>query len=145
VSVTFSHFGVCVSDLDRSTRFYEQALGFTRERDHEVGEEFGRLVEIDGLRLKSRFMTAKGARVELLWFEEPRADGGAGRRPMNRLGLTHMSVWVDDIDGVCERVRSLGGEVVTGTLTTIEHSDSRVRFVYCTDPDGVRIELMQLG
>ena len=27
---TFSHFGICVSDLDRSLRFYRDALGFRR-------------------------------------------------------------------------------------------------------------------
>ncbi len=63
---------------------------------------------------------------------------------MNQLGLTHLSVRVDDIDTVAEAVESLGGTVVAGTRTTMELPGASLDFVYCTDPDGVRIELMHL-
>jgi catechol 2,3-dioxygenase-like lactoylglutathione lyase family enzyme len=34
---TFSHFGICVSDLDRSLRFYTEALGFEKAESHDIG------------------------------------------------------------------------------------------------------------
>jgi hypothetical protein len=34
---------------------------------------------------------------------------------------------------------------VRGTRTTFDLGESALDFVYCTDPDGVRIELMDLG
>jgi lactoylglutathione lyase len=63
---------------------------------------------------------------------------------MNQLGLTHLSVRVDDVDAVAEAVDNLGGTVVEGTRTTFDTPGALLDFVYCTDPDGVRIELMRL-
>ena len=38
----FSHFGICVSDLERSLRFYCDALGFEKAESHAIGSEFAR-------------------------------------------------------------------------------------------------------
>ncbi len=62
---------------------------------------------------------------------------------MNQLGLTHLSLRVHDVDAVASAIESLGGTVVADTRTTFGSSDV-LDFVYCTDPDGVRIELMHL-
>ena len=43
----FSHFGICVSDLERSLRFYCDALGFEKAESHEIGHEFARLMDFD--------------------------------------------------------------------------------------------------
>ena len=137
---TFSHVGVCVSDLERSLRFYCDGLGFEPAASHSVGEEFGALMEVDGVRLESRFITRDGVSVELLWFESPGHTGNGERRPMNRLGLTHLSFRVEDVDDVAGRLEALGGTVVASSRTTMSPLD----FVYCTDPDGTRIELMKL-
>ena len=137
----FSHVGVCVSDLERSLRFYTEGLGFELVDSHEVGEEFATLMEVDGVSLQSRFLRRDGATIELLWFEQPGTEGDGERRPMNRLGLTHLSFLVDDVDGVAARIESLGGAVHHGTRTRF---GDNLDFVYCTDPDGPRIELMVL-
>jgi hypothetical protein len=34
--------------------------------------------------------------------------------------------------------------VLADTRTTFDRPEARMDFVYCTDPDGVRIELMDL-
>ncbi len=145
MSSTFSHLGVCVSDLEASLRFYCDGLGFAEVADHEVGEEFAALMEIEGVRLRSRMVRRDGVTLELLDFVEPGTTGDGARRPMNRLGLTHLSFRVDDVSAVAGRVEALGGTVVRGTRTTFDLGGSALDFVYCTDPDGVRIELMDLG
>jgi lactoylglutathione lyase len=63
---------------------------------------------------------------------------------MNQLGLTHLSLRVDDIDAVAGQIERLGGEVLPTTRTRMGDRSSPLDFVYCTDPDGVRIELMDL-
>ena len=63
---------------------------------------------------------------------------------MNQLGLTHLSLRVDDVDGLAATIEALGGTVVPATRTTFELPEARLDFLYCTDPDGVRIELMDL-
>ena len=143
MEVTFSHVGICVSDLERSVRFYCDGLGFELVQSHTVGEEFGRLMELDGVVLQSRFVRRDGVSIEILHFDSPGHSGEAVRRPMNQLGLTHLSLRVRDVDVVADAIESFGGTMVADTRTTFGSSDV-LDFVYCTDPDGVRIELMHL-
>lgn len=144
--LTFSHVGICVSNLERALRFYCEGLGFELVESYTVGTEFGRLMEVEGnIVLQSRFITRDGVRLELLRFDAPGFQGPAARRPMNQLGLTHLSVRVADVDATATRIRELGGAVLDHTRSKFDNPDgSSSDFVYCTDPDGVRIELMRL-
>jgi lactoylglutathione lyase len=139
-----SHFGICVSDLDRSLRFYREGLGFELVASHQIGEEFGALMEVEDVQLESRMLSRDGVTIELLGFESPGHTGDGRRRPMNQLGLTHLSLRVDDVESLASTIEELGGEVVRGTRTTLDLSGARLDFLYCTDPDGMRIELMDL-
>ena len=144
MTVSFSHVGVCVSDLERSLRFYGEGLGFELVASHHVGQEFAALMEVEGVDLESRMIARDGMTIELLSFTAPGHSGGPGRRPMNQLGLTHFSLRVDDVEATASSIEALGGSVVRGTRTPFDLGESRLDFVYCTDPDGVRIELMDL-
>jgi lactoylglutathione lyase len=144
MGVTFSHLGLCVSDLERSVRFYCEGLGFELVQSHTVGEEFARLMEVEDVVLQSRFVRRDGVSIELLHFDSPGQGGEQVRRPMNQLGLTHLSLRVDDLDAVAATIGAAGGSVLAGTRTTFGEGDGVLDFVYCTDPDGVRIELMRL-
>ena len=66
----------------------------------------------------------------------------ATRRPITTAGLTHLSFRVGDLDAELTRLIGLGGCEIRGTRT--ELADGTLRFVYLTDPDGTRIELMEL-
>ncbi len=145
MSVSFSHLGICVSDVDASLRFYCEGLGFAEVAAHEVGEEFAALMEVEGVRLRSRMIAKDGVTVELLGFDAPGVTGDGSRRPMNALGLTHLSLRVDDVGATAATIETLGGTVVRSTRTALPLGDVTLDFVYCTDPDGVRIELMDLG
>ena len=140
----FSHIGVCVSDLERSSRFYRDALGFEQVGSHHIGDEFASLMEVPGVDLDSVMLARDGVTVELLGFRSPGHVGEAERRPMNRLGLTHLSFLVDDVDAVASAVEGAGGVLIGGTRTTLDVAGVTLDFVYCTDPDGTRIELMHL-
>jgi catechol 2,3-dioxygenase-like lactoylglutathione lyase family enzyme len=142
---TFSHFGICVSDLERSVRFYCDALGFERAESHAVGNVFGPLMDLTEVAVTSQFLRKGTTTMELLGFDEPAAVGDRQRRPMNQLGLTHLSFRVDDVEATAARVVALGGAVIETSRTTIDLGPGSLAFVYCTDPDGVRLELMDLG
>jgi catechol 2,3-dioxygenase-like lactoylglutathione lyase family enzyme len=144
MTVSFSHLGICVSDLERSLRFYRDGLGFELVASHRIGDEFGPLLELEGVELESRMLSRDGVTIELLGFVSPDPTGDGDRRPMNRLGLTHLSLRVDDVEGVAAVIEELGGTVVRATRTTMDLPAARLDFLYCTDPDGVRIELMDL-
>jgi len=143
--LSVSHVGICVSDLDASLRFYREGLGFEVVASHEVGEEFAGLMEVEGVRLRSRMIRRDGVTLELLDYVSPGTTGPSERRPMNQLGLTHLSLRVDDVESVAATIESLGGAVVRSTRTTLAFGKVSLDFLYCTDPDGVRIELMDLG
>jgi len=141
----FSHFGICVSDLETSLRFYCEGLGFAAAESHDIGSEFARLMEFDEVVLRSQFIRREHVAIELLAFSTPSPQGQAARRAINQLGLTHLSFRTDDLGGTARRLEALGGRVVEETRTVIELGGAELSFLYCTDPDGVRIELMDLG
>jgi catechol 2,3-dioxygenase-like lactoylglutathione lyase family enzyme len=138
---TFSHVGICVSNLERSVAFYCDALGFERGEAHSIGREFARLMDLEDVTLASQFIRKGTTSIELLGFEDPAPYGDRVRRPLNQLGLTHFSFRVDDVEAAAAKVLEYGGSVVETSRTTL----GPLEFVYCTDPDGVRIELMDLG
>jgi len=141
----FSHFGICVSDLDRSVRFYCDALGFEKAESHEIGTEFARLMDFPDVAVTSQFVRRDATAIELLAFDEPAPFGPRERRAVNQLGLTHLSFRVRDVAATVQRIVELGGAVVESSRTEIDLGGAGLEFVYCTDPDGVRVELMDLG
>ena len=142
---SFSHFGICVSDLGRSLRFYCDALGFEKAEAHTIGSEFAGLMELPGVAVTSQFIRRGPTAIELLAFSEPAPFGERARRAVNQFGLTHLSFRVTDVAATAARIIELGGAVVEASRTTIDFGGTPLEFVYCTDPDGVRVELMDLG
>jgi catechol 2,3-dioxygenase-like lactoylglutathione lyase family enzyme len=141
----FSHFGICVSDLERSLAFYCGALGFEKAESHDIGSEFAALMDLPDVAVTSQFIRRGPTAIELLAFREPSAFGERTRRPVNQLGLTHLSFRVADVPATAARVVELGGSIVESSRTTIDLGGTALEFLYCTDPDGVRVELMDLG
>jgi lactoylglutathione lyase len=138
---TFSHFGICVSNLERSVAFYCDALGFEKGESHSIGREFAPLMDLEDVTLASQFIRKGTTTIELLGFDDPAPYGDRVRRPLNQLGITHFSFRVGDVEAAAAKVVEYGGSVVETSRTTL----GSLEFVYCTDPDGVRIELMDLG
>ncbi len=143
-TVNVSHFGLCVSNLEKSLRFYCDGLGFEKGTAYDIGNEAGRALEVEGdVVLASQFIGRDGVNIELLYFVSPRANGqpSASR---NQLGLTHLSLYVDNIDAVGKKLVEHGGKAIDDTDTTIVQDDGgKLRLIFFTDPDGCRIELMQ--
>jgi lactoylglutathione lyase len=137
--MTFSHVGVCVSDLERSIRFYSEALGFEHLRTVTVTPCFDVTLEVPGMDARAAFMRRDGKIIELIHFAAPGFSGPSERRPMNQLGFTHMAFTVGDLAEVAERVERLGGRFLPQTRASSEMGT----FAFCTDPDGVRVELWE--
>ncbi|VEG55080.1 lactoylglutathione lyase-like lyase [Mycolicibacterium aurum] len=141
----FSHIGICVTDLDRSVRFYTRVFGFALlyQLDFE-NNEVAATMEQDG-KFRSAMLIRDDIRIELLqWVDVPTTGSGV-RKPMTELGFTHLSFRVVDVDGLTEDILAAGGTLVETTRTVLGDADDPAsgRFIYLTDPDGTRIELMQ--
>ena len=145
MTVAFSHVGVCVSDLERSTRFYVEVLGLRPVLTIDVGPEVAATMEVEGCEFTSRVLGRGDVRVELLHWRSHEVEGDGQRRPMTRLGLTHLCLRVDDPEPVLAAAERFGGGAHRHTTTELPGMGADggpVRLVYLTDPDGVRIELM---
>lgn len=136
------HVGICVSDLERSIRFYRDALGFQDMGRLEIdGEPTATMVGIPDLELRAIYLERDGFRIELLHYPSPGTVGSDAPRPMNQLGLTHFAVRVTNLDEAIDRVVAHGGKVMEGTR--IRNDDFDADLLYVTDPDGVRLELVE--
>ena len=138
-AVEFSHSGVCCGDLERAIRFYCDALGFSVTKQLDIGPSFEALTELPGYRAKVVFLQLGDRMLELIAAEFPEVTGTCERRAMNQRGITHLCFNVSDLREVCRSIEKAGGSVHRQTLTELPVSD----IVFCTDPDGTRIELVQ--
>ena len=134
----FTHLGLCVSDLERSLRFYRDVFGFAEDSARPPlamkGEPAATLLGLPDVDLRAVYLVRDGFCLELLAYPAPGTLGDRAPRAMNRVGLTHLSFEMDAIEPVLARVREAGGRVL---------EESRIPpAVFVTDPDGTRIELV---
>jgi lactoylglutathione lyase len=146
MTMSVSHVGLCVSDLDRSLRFWCEGLGFELGTRFDVGSEFAATLEVDGdVEVTSQFVSRDGLSIELLHYTKG-STAGAPSAARNMLGFTHLSLLVDDVDSTAAKLVELGGARLESTRTLIELAGGGASdFLFVADPDGVRIELMRLA
>jgi len=138
----FSHVGICVSDLERSLAFYRDALGFReRSRLEITGEIPATLLGLERVALEAVYLERDGVRIELLHYASPGHRGGGDPRPMNALGLSHLSLAVADLDGALDACERAGARVLGATR--VNNPALGASAIFVTDPDGTRIELVQ--
>jgi len=143
MNIQFKSRGLCVHDLNRSVRFYEDALDFTPQLSPHTLDlaclpGSGELHNARG-RLQS-VRNAQGVDLTLFELENPQSSGSLERRPNNQYGLTHLAFWVADISRSAERVDAAGGKIYPHTRAFFP--EAQVTMMYATDPNGIRIELM---
>jgi lactoylglutathione lyase len=133
-----NHVGLCVTDLERSRRFYEQVLGFRWDRDLQVPDAAtSRLLQVpEPVGATAVYLELDGFVLELLHFDR---EGNAPRRERSftEPGLTHISFSVDDIAATCALVEEHGGEVLHDT-------DIGGLAINVRDPDGQILELLPM-
>lgn len=143
-SIAVSHFGICVSDLERSLRFYRDGLGFAVGGRVELVNQCGNVMGLDNFTLVTQFLTLGAATIELLWFRQSEHSQRAEQlRPMNHTGLTHLALAVEDIDAVAQAIVSHGGKVYPATKGSFTTAEGLIELLYCSDPDNTRIELIR--
>jgi lactoylglutathione lyase len=135
----FRHVGHCVTDLERSKRFYCDALGFRPKYEVRPSDDsVAPLLSLTPpLSTTASYLVRDGLVLELLYFAADGQTRPFRARTMNEPGLTHISFAVDDLDRVCERVRACGGVVIDAT-----HVGD---YVFVRDPDGQLLELIAMS
>ena len=130
--------GQCVSDLERSKRFYCEVFGFEVARELQPPDQgSASLLRIDPpLGMTACYLKRDDFILELLHFAEAGVVE-APERVVNQLGLTHVSLSVEpeDLESVLAKVEAEGGEVLRDT-------DLAGKAIFIKDPDGQLLELL---
>ena len=137
--VAFNHVGQCVTDLERSKRFYCELLDFAPDREIKPTDDLSaKLMSLTPpLTMTASYLVRDGLVLELLHYAAPGQTQPYEPRAMNQPGLTHLSLSVEDLDGVLARVGDYGGEVL---------ADSNIGAgVFIKDPDGQLVELLPMA
>lgn len=136
------HFGVVVSDLERSVRFYEDVFGARKEWEMEAsGEAVSALTRVPGSDVRIAFLRLPNAGLEL--FEYRRPPGRPYPLQPNDVGRSHLCLEVDDIDAAYARLQELDVECHFPPQRIDEGVLAGLRFFDFSDPDGVPIEIYQ--
>jgi glyoxylase I family protein len=138
----FTHIGICVSEWERSLHFYRDLLGFTHRSELQIaGEPSATLLQLPDVELRALYLERDGMRIELLHYPSPGHRGDGMPRPMNALGLTHLSFRVDDLAATRAGLEAAGVRILEATYIDIPAFEAAA--IMITDPDGTLIELVQ--
>ena len=123
------HTMLRVGDLDKSIAFYCDILGMKllRRKDYPGGEFTLAFVG---------YGEEKDHTVIELTYNWGVSEYDLGK------GYGHIALGVDDIYGTCDRIKAQGGKV-SREPGPMKHGSTVIAFV--EDPDGYKIELIQLG
>ncbi|OBF03875.1 VOC family protein [Mycobacterium sp. 852002-10029_SCH5224772] len=134
----FNHVGLCVTDRERSRRFYEGLLGFQFwwELDPPDGATSQLVGLPEPLGVHATYLVRDGFVLELMDYSKRQVHAGP-ERVMDQIGLTHISLSVSDLPGLLAQVAEFGGAVVDGSVS---QGAAMIR-----DPDGQLLELLSDG
>ncbi|NRA00477.1 MAG: VOC family protein [Myxococcales bacterium] len=137
-----AYIALRVSDLERARRFYCDLLGFRvfSEFAHDGPSPSAQLLGLDSVPVRALFVERDGTRIELQHLDLP-ADRALPRaRP--QLGLCHFGLRVSDLDGLVAALEDAGATLLEASR--FEHAELGSRVAVVEDPDGTRIELIDM-
>ncbi len=128
MTVALDHVGISVSDIHRSLAWYEENLDAIRTVD---------VFQPPNVEVKVAFVSLGSRELE---FIEARSRGHRLTGRNNDVGAAHIAVHTPDVCAVHDRLAHSG---VASTTEPLELMPGVLSF-YCHDPDGFRIQLIQL-
>lgn len=137
------HFGIVVTDMDNSLKFYRDFLDLKIERElHESGNFLDKILNKKDVKVHTIKMSAKegDTLVELLKFESEQ------KKPLDNfevsnIGASHVAFTVENLDETYEKLTSFGVKFNSPPQIS---SDGYAKVTFCYDPDGVPIELVEV-
>jgi glyoxylase I family protein len=132
-----AHVALRVADIERSTRFYVEALKGEVVMDIALEPDFVQSIfgAPAGTRGHNRFITFWDSSIEIYQFmpSEPIPDAN-----QTVGGITHFCLMVPDVLDAVARVEDSGGR----SLFPVRPYGVGKHFVYVADPDGHVVELL---
>lgn len=132
------HFGLTVSDLERSVEWYCTNLGLeliTRARVE--GEKISEQTGLGDTVIDVALLRGSNCVLELLCYQQP--VGQAYSLRTCDAGAAHLCIVVSDIEETVARM-GRNGVLFHARVTQLV---GRTKMVYVRDPDGVMVELLE--
>ena len=154
------HLGIHVSDIDQSLHFYRDLLGMEQIARFDESDDVVRgVVGYPDASLKTAHLRIPDSDLfmEVIEYVAP-VGTPVDPQPANP-GTVHLTFFVDDLQSAYDELVAAGvkpaGRVTdipdadreNGPLASMPHIHRIIggKSVYMTDPDGIRVELMQPG
>ena len=139
------HVGIVVRDLDKSLRFYSDTLGLSiYKRFTEEGSFIDELTGINNVKLEwVKLVIPKGGLIELLQYHshpDPEVFNLAKLCPSNSLGCSHVALTVNDLAATYLKLQLHGYFTKSAPIIA---PGSQAKILYCHDPDGTILELIE--
>ena len=139
------HVNVCVTDMERSIRFYQE-LGFNKVNDFTMEDpRVGDALGLKAKKLRGVFMRlgndANAPVLDLVQFLDPPTQG----RPyptLNNVGICRIAFTVDDIDKTYEELKAKRVDFVAPLHKVDGPGGNKIGVVCFKDPDGTILELI---
>lgn len=138
----FINLAINVTDAARARKFYVEALGFQDGGMFKPDPTTGKVYRTgENTDVKTGTVRLGPVSILIREFVTPKYAGTSGYYPINQLGLGNIAVSVADMDKAAALVKQYGGKVEEETRALRAGVGPLMLFV--TDPDGIRIELLQ--
>jgi len=140
------HVAFVVKDLENSLEFYSNTLGLkVYRRCAETGDFIDSLTGIKNVKLEwVKLIIPKGGLIELLQYHshpDPDSINGKSRpSPSNNMGCSHVALTVQDLDELYTNLIDKGYTCKSEPLLA---PGGKAKILYCHDPDGAILELIE--
>lgn len=136
--------GIVARDVEKSARFYSEAIGLKEIKGFSAAAEFGKKIGlVDNHPINVRvFVTEEiegATRIKLMSF--PAAGGKLADRSYihSTLGISYLTLFVKDMEQALARLKKANVKLVGETPVTLS---GKTQLVVVRDPDGNFIELI---
>ena len=135
------HIGIVVTDLPAAIEFFlDLGLELTAEWEME-GPLLEAVVALNGARTSCAMLQAPdgGTSLELIKYLTPPAEPGVHQPAPNSLGIGHISIAVEDLEGIVAKLKARGTE----PFSEIQNYEDVYKLLYVRGPEGIILELAE--
>jgi catechol 2,3-dioxygenase-like lactoylglutathione lyase family enzyme len=138
--------GITVKDMDRSLKFYTEALGFKKISDQEYkGDNYEKLEGVFGLNIRVARLQLGNEFIELTDYLTTGGRSIPEDAKSNDLFFQHIAIVVSDMDKAFQQVKKYNVEFVSTSPQTLPKSipaAEGIKAFYFHDPDDHNLELI---
>tara|TARA_Y100000748_G_scaffold291921_1_gene279870 strand:+ start:2358 stop:2792 length:435 start_codon:yes stop_codon:yes gene_type:complete len=136
------HSAFVVKDLEESLKFYKDTLDLELyRREVEQGDFIESLTGLKGVKLEwAKLIIPKGGLIELLQYHTHPDQSSISESPSNKIGASHVALTVDDLSLLYSKIIANGYTCKSEPLIA---PGGKAKILYCHDPDGAILELIE--